>query len=85
MSMQRFFFPVFLNLFACSEDRPTPDNQKGTVTDQEQNRLSSGKAGEDWEATSLRNRWDSRERIEKPACVSIEREEDKDGSWRISK
>lgn len=46
---------LLLSMFTPSEDRPTPNNQKGAVTDQEQNRLSSGKAGEDREAASLRN------------------------------
>lgn len=28
---------LLLSMFAPSEDRPTPNNQKGAVTDQEQN------------------------------------------------
>ncbi len=32
---------------AHSEDRPAPNNQKGAVTDQDQDRLTAGKAGQD--------------------------------------
>lgn len=40
-------------MYADSENRPAPNNQKGAVTDQDQDRLTAGKAGEDWAATSL--------------------------------
>lgn len=45
-------------MYAHSEERPAPNNQEGAVTDQEQDRLSAGPAGEDWEATPFWRRWD---------------------------
>lgn len=49
-------FLLTLLIFAHSEDRPAPNNQKGAIADQDQNRLTARKAGKDWEATSLRCR-----------------------------
>lgn len=40
-------------MYSPSEDRPAPDNKKGAVTDQDQDWLTAGKAGEDWADTSL--------------------------------
>lgn len=40
-------------MYACSEDRSASNNQKGTVANQDQDRLTAGKAGEDREAASL--------------------------------
>lgn len=51
-----------LCMFAPSEDRPAPNHQEGAVADQDKDRLTAGKAGKDWEATSLRDRWETAER-----------------------
>lgn len=42
-----------LLMYAHSEVRSAPNNQKGAVTDQDQDWLTAGKTGEDWAATSL--------------------------------